>query len=146
MYAAAGHTPCKPPYSVCATADHLVRRVWVWVWYRYAHRPEECASCSSVLHRPLGPSCMRRMLRDNMVSAHVPCACLANELRQETAVELLVVDAEGYDDVALRQYPLRSLPTSRLVFEARHLSIAHSCTVHYTHVVHLPSVHCLTYC
>ena len=36
-------------------------------------------------------------------------------------MELLVVDAEGHDDVALRQFPLRTLPTARLIFEAKHL-------------------------
>ena len=41
------------------------------------------------------------------------------------AVTLLVIDTEGSDLEVLRQWPFESLPTWRVVFEARHMSDQH---------------------
>ena len=55
----------------------------------------------------------------------VPCACLDQELNlpRRQRVDLLFVDAEGYDDSVVRAFPFwRALPT-RIVFEAVHLGL-----------------------
>ena len=87
-----------------------------------------CNLCSKLIGRPLPGDCLRRLVRDHLVSLRVPCLCLpsllprlmANAARQ--AVGLLVIDAEGHDLQVLRQYPFANVPTWRVVYETLHLS------------------------
>lgn len=80
-----------------------------------------CSQCAAKLGHPLPGSCLRNVVRDNIVSNVVPCACLATELRDEQDVALLVIDAEGHDYEVLRQYPFDRIHTARVVFESMHL-------------------------
>lgn len=84
---------------------------------------EGCARCAKALNRPLPDTCMSALLRKNLVSSEVPCACLDDMLRREhRGVSLLLVDAEGNDAAALRQFPLWRLPVARISFEAMHMN------------------------
>jgi hypothetical protein len=89
-----------------------------------------CDLCSRIVGRPLPGDCLRRLVRDHLVSMVVPCLCLgkllprllADPTAHRQAVSLLVVDAESYDLHVLRQYPFETVPTWRVVYETVHLS------------------------
>ena len=49
-------------------------------------RPKRCSSCSKMVGRRLKPTCMREIIRRNLVSERVPCACLKRELAAEREV------------------------------------------------------------
>ena len=84
-------------------------------------QPRTCARCARQLARDLGTDCVaeiRRALR----GVRVPCIEWARELSGESAVQLLLVDAEGHDDEVLEQYPFERVETWRVVFEAARIS------------------------
>ena len=92
----------------------------------FRHTPHACDKCTAALRRtpPLPPSCMQRLVVDNLVSHEVDCLCLPALLRAEAHVSLLLIDAEGRDAAVLDQYPFEALPPDRVAFEAMHLSSA----------------------
>ena len=86
-----------------------------------------CAKCAADLGRPLPPDCVRDVIRANLRSHETRCLCFAEELQllsHERSVTLLTIDAEGADLEVLRQWPFDALPTTRVMFEAAHLSHA----------------------
>ena len=83
-----------------------------------------CAQCSMELNTALPETCVTRAIVDNTRSIAVRCLCAETELRlrpSEPAVNLLVVDTEGFDFRVLAQYPFARLRTYRVIFEAIHL-------------------------
>lgn len=81
----------------------------------------ECTACSARVGRALPPTCMSRVIEANIVQLPARCVCLRRELQHEVHVDLLVVDAEGFDAAVLAQYPFAEVPTSRVIFESFHL-------------------------
>ena len=64
----------------------------------------------------------RALIPDNLASATVKCACFEQLLEGIRAVDLLVIDAEGYDADVLRAFPFARVHTARVIFEPYHLS------------------------
>ena len=74
---------------------------------------------------PLPSTCMKDVVWKNIAAMRAPCASLDQELDvlRRQRVDLLFVDAEGYDDSVVRAFPFwRALPT-RIIFEAVHLCL-----------------------
>lgn len=87
-----------------------------------ANRSDKCNKCARSLRRPLPPTCMSRVISDNLAPLLVPCACLRDELASESTVDLLMVDAEGYDLEVLKTFPFDAVRTRRVVYETLHMS------------------------
>jgi hypothetical protein len=88
---------------------------------------KNCRLCSRTLYdgsRRLPPSCLSRVITDNLRERSVSCACLPRELQGWNSVELLAVDAEGHDDDVLGYYPFDRWPPTRIVFEPKHIGRA----------------------
>lgn len=62
----------------------------------------KCDKCAGKLGKPMPPDCLSQVIQENMVSHVVSCTCLAEELREWTAVTLLMIDTEGYGASVLR--------------------------------------------
>lgn len=95
-----------------------------------AFSPSNCAKCAKALGRPLPPTCMKNLVRDNLKRSEVACGCLSaepahgrdvNRVALPRTVTLLVIDAEGYDGEVLQHYPFRARPPTRVVYESTHL-------------------------
>ena len=81
-----------------------------------------CKQCSAALGHELPPNCLRDVIKDNLVTSTVQCACLRDEVSSFDSVTLLMIDTEGYDFEVLKQYPFDRLMPARVVFESMHLS------------------------
>lgn len=92
----------------------------------FSNRSDDCARCATRLGKTdeLGPDCMRNVVRRNMLATNVTCACLGAALASEPRVQLLVVDAEGFDEQVLLQYPFATerLRPAAVVYESSHLT------------------------
>lgn len=99
---------------------HVLKHDFIFNW-----RPRECETCAARLGLPAGslrPNCMHQVLKHNIELRPVGCACLDRLLTDESSVQLLVVDAEGFDADVLFQYPFGRVRTARVVFEHYHLN------------------------
>jgi hypothetical protein len=85
--------------------------------------PGTCRRCSQTLNHTLPPSCLRHVVWKNTRNTPVPCACLGRLVRNSPPVDLLFVDAEGYDDFVLHEFPLAEQRPTRVVFEGKHLGV-----------------------
>tara|TARA_Y100000741_G_scaffold365242_1_gene361293 strand:+ start:9242 stop:10060 length:819 start_codon:yes stop_codon:yes gene_type:complete len=85
------------------------------------HTPYACKMCSQRLQRKLPSSCLRHVVWKNVKDLHVPCACLKRVVRMNQHIDLLFIDAEGYDDIILREFPFAQQQPTRVVFEPKHL-------------------------
>lgn len=100
-------------------------------WHVISHQrlfksnPRSCARCTTALGRssPLPSNCMRSAVVNNVRRIATRCLCLATELAERaiTHVDLLMVDAEGYDAQTLRAFPFGAVRVDRIVFEATHM-------------------------
>eukprot|EP00308_Calcidiscus_leptoporus_P001326 CAMPEP_0119378932 /NCGR_PEP_ID=MMETSP1334-20130426/50595_1 /TAXON_ID=127549 /ORGANISM="Calcidiscus leptoporus, Strain RCC1130" /LENGTH=311 /DNA_ID=CAMNT_0007398299 /DNA_START=32 /DNA_END=967 /DNA_ORIENTATION=- len=95
-----------------------------------------CVGCSARLNRSYPINCLKFVIKHNIRSRDVRCACFDGDAAPHDeprgAVDvlggvpntsLLVIDAEGHDDEVIAAYPLgrpRARPR-RVIFEAKHL-------------------------
>jgi hypothetical protein len=86
-------------------------------WYT----PHACRMCSQQLQHTLPASCLRHVVWKNVKDLRVPCACLNRIVRVNQPIDLLFVDAEGYDDTILYEFPFAQHQPTRVVFEPKHL-------------------------
>ena len=104
----------------------LSRRFVAGFQQGFRRTPYQCRQCAKRIGRALPETCMRRVIRDNMVSFTVPCASFKNSSHAAafgTPPHVLFVDAEGYDDIILQQYFDEGLEAPPLlVYERSHLS------------------------
>jgi hypothetical protein len=99
---------------------HVLKHSFIFNW-----RPRECETCAARLGLPAGslrPNCMHQVLKHNLELRSVNCVCLDRLLAGEHSVDLLAVDAEGFDADVLTQYPFSRLRTARVVYEYIHLN------------------------
>lgn len=99
---------------------HVLKHNFIFNWRR-----KECEVCAARLGLPAGslrPNCMHHVLKDNLELRPVGCVCLDRLLADESSVELLTIDAEGFDADILFQYPFGRVRTARVVFEDFHLN------------------------
>ena len=66
--------------------------------------------------------CMRNVITKNLKATNVRCFCTTTELGMRH-LSLLMIDAEGYDDAVLHQFPFEAVRPSRILFEAHHLGL-----------------------
>ena len=68
--------------------------------------------------------CMHNVIVKNLKATSVRCLCsldLGILLRRDNRLSLLMIDAEGYDDAVLLQFPFEAVRPARILFEAHHL-------------------------
>ena len=69
--------------------------------------------------------CMHSVITKNLKATSVRCFCTTTELgprlRHGLHLSLLMIDAEGYDDTVLLQFPFAAIRPARILFEAHHL-------------------------
>ena len=69
--------------------------------------------------------CMRNVIIKNIQATNVRCFCTTTELgarlRHGNRLSLLMIDAEGFDDAVLFQFPFEAVRPARVIFEAQHL-------------------------
>ena len=91
----------------------------------FAYGPNQCRRCAQRLERPMPSDCMRRVIINNIKSTNVRCFCTTAELgprlRRGMHLSLLMIDAEGFDDAVLYQFPFEAIRPARVLFEAHHL-------------------------
>jgi hypothetical protein len=91
----------------------------------FAYGPNQCKRCAERLERPMPSNCMRQVITKNIKATGVRCFCTTTELktlrRFGTDLSLLMIDAEGYDDAVLHQFPFEAIRPARILFEANHL-------------------------
>ena len=86
----------------------------------FAYGPTQCRRCSVRLERPMPSDCMRNVIVKNLKATNVRCFCTTTELKAGH-LSLLMIDAEGYDDAVLHQFPFEAIRPARILFEAHHL-------------------------
>tara|TARA_B100000927_G_scaffold194090_1_gene156579 strand:- start:156 stop:515 length:360 start_codon:yes stop_codon:yes gene_type:complete len=67
---------------------------------------------------------MHRIITKNIKTTNVRCFCAATELEKRLRhrrLSLLMIDAEGYDDAVLFQFPFATIRPARILFEPMHL-------------------------
>ena len=93
----------------------------------FAYGPNQCRRCAERLERPMPSNCMRSVIVNNLKATDVRCFCVATELGtrlpRDERLSLLIVDAEGHDDVVLHQFPFATIRPARVLFEAHHLGL-----------------------
>ena len=71
--------------------------------------------------------CMRNVIARNIKATSVRCFCTTTELgarlRDGNRLSLLMIDAEGYDDAVLMQFPFEAIRPARILFEAHHMGM-----------------------
>jgi len=91
----------------------------------FAYGPNQCRRCAARLERPMPSDCMRNVIVKNIKVTNVRCFCTVTDLdprpRRGSRLSLLMVDAEGYDDAVLYQFPFATIRPARVLFEANHL-------------------------
>ena len=129
LAANAGPETCKPR---CEGASHWTSeiasldRTHVTNHNRlFGYGPTQCRRCAERLERPLPNNCMRNVISKNIKVTNVRCFCTLTELnphpRRGDHLSLLMVDAEGFDDSVLYQFPFAIIRPARVLFEANHL-------------------------
>ena len=95
----------------------------------FSYGPNQCKRCAERLGRPMPRDCMKNVVVKNIKATYVRCFCTAVELAPRLrrggrgghgGLSLLVIDAEGHDDLILLQFPFDSVRPARLLFEASH--------------------------
>jgi len=86
----------------------------------FAHGPNQCRRCAARLERPMPSDCMRNVIVRNLKATNVRCFCTTTELGPRH-LSLLMIDAEGFDDAVLFQFPFEAVRPARVIFEAQHL-------------------------
>ena len=91
----------------------------------FAFGPNQCRRCAQRLERPMPSDCMRSVIVRNIKATNVRCFCTTTELgprlRHGNDLSLLMIDAEGFDDAVLLQFPFEAIRPARILFEANHL-------------------------
>jgi hypothetical protein len=91
----------------------------------FAYGPNQCQRCARRLERPMPSNCMRNVIIKNIKVTNVRCFCTTTELgarpRHGNRLSLLMIDAEGFDDAVLFQFPFEAVRPARVIFEAQHL-------------------------
>ena len=105
------------PQIASLSRAHLVRQQ-----VSLKKTPNQCRMCAERLGHPLPPNCLRHVVRFNIKTQEVPCMCLSHLLQGETRLELLVVDAEGFDSHILGAWPFERWRPWRIAFEAANLT------------------------
>jgi hypothetical protein len=105
------------PQIASLSRDHLIYQN-----RNFAYTPRQCKQCSIRFGYNLPKNCLRNVVKRNIKSQNVTCNCIDTLLRGEDKISLLVIDAEGYDDIILRDFPFRKFSPWRISFEASHLS------------------------
>ncbi len=129
LAANAGPEACRPR---CEGASHWTSeiasldRVHVARHNRlFAYGPNQCKRCAERLERPMPSNCMRNVIAKNLKATNVHCFCITTELGalllNGNRLSLLMIDAEGYDDAVLHQFPFEAVRPARILFEASHL-------------------------
>ena len=106
-----------PTVIVSLSKRHLLK-------HQMGYSPTMCTRCSKHLSRPLPPTCLRHAIDANLQASRVACSNVARELPTGRRYpDVLVVDAEGADDIIVRQYFKSGLePPRHLVYEQNHLT------------------------
>ena len=124
LAANAGSEACRPR---CAGASHWTSeiasldRAHLEKHNRFfAYGPNQCRRCAARLERPMPGNCMRNVIAKNIKATNVRCFCTTTELKAGR-LSLLMIDAEGYDDAVLHQFPFEAIRPARILFEAHHL-------------------------
>lgn len=93
----------------------------------FGYGPSQCRRCATRLERPMPNDCMRNVIVKNIKATSVRCFCTTTELealrRHGIDLSLLMIDAEGFDDAVLFQYPFEAIRPARVLFEANHLGL-----------------------
>ena len=90
----------------------------------FGYGPTQCRRCAQRLERPMPSNCMRNVIIKNIKATNVSCFCtldLGSRLRRSIRLSLLMIDAEGFDDTVLHQFPFETVRPARVLFEANHL-------------------------
>ena len=129
LAANAGPEPCRPRCegrshwtSEIASLDraHLAKHNRL-----FGYGPNQCRRCAQRLERPLPNNCMHNVISKNIKATNVRCFCMATELEarlRRNQLSLLMIDAEGYDDAVILQFPFAIVRPARVLFEANHLA------------------------
>ena len=91
----------------------------------FGYGPNQCRRCAQRLERPMPSDCMRNVILKNIKATNVRCFCVATELEarlRRNQLSLLMIDAEGYDDAVVLQFPFAIVRPARILFEANHLA------------------------
>ena len=91
----------------------------------FAYGPNQCRRCAQRLEQPMPNDCMRNVIVKNIKSTSVRCFCTTTELvklLRRGHLSLLMVDAEGFDDAVILQFPFETVRPARILFEANHLA------------------------
>ena len=91
----------------------------------FAYGPNQCRRCAQRLKQPMANDCMRNVIVKNIKSTSVRCFCTTTELvklLRRGHLSLLMVDAEGFDDAVILQFPFETVRPARILFEANHLA------------------------
>ena len=91
----------------------------------FAYGPNQCRRCAQRLEQPMPNDCMRNVIVKNIKSTSVRCFCTTTELvklLRRGHLSLLMVDAEGFDDAVILQFPFKTVRPARILFEANHLA------------------------
>jgi len=91
----------------------------------FAYGANQCKRCAQRLERPMPGNCMRNVITKNLKVTNVRCFCTTTELgprlRRGVRLSLLMIDAEGYDESVLLQFPFEAVRPARILFEANHM-------------------------
>lgn len=87
------------------------------------YTPNACRKCSEIVGRHLPTSCLKHVVWRNVRHMTVDCVNFTRLLHNATKIDLLFIDAEGYDDEVLYSYPFETLKPTRIVFEPKHMSL-----------------------
>lgn len=106
-----------PTVIVSLSKRHLLK-------HQMPYSPTMCARCSKHVGRKLPPTCIRHAVDANLQADRVPCSNVARQMPAGRRYpDVLVVDAEGSDDMIVRQYFESGLePPRHLVYEQNHLT------------------------
>ena len=128
LVANAGRETCMP---YCKNASHWtieiasLNRAHLERHNRlFNYGPGQCRRCAQFLNRPMPSNCMHRIIYKNIKTTDVRCFCAATELEKRLRhrrLSLLVIDAEGYDDAVLFQFPFATIRPARVLFEPTHM-------------------------
>ena len=131
LVANAGPEPCRPR---CEGGNHWTSeiasldRAHVERHNRlFKYGPAQCRNCAALLERPMPSDCMHNVITKNLKTTNVRCFCTTTELgprlRLGLHLSLLMIDAEGFDDSVLFQFPFEGIRPARILFEANHLGL-----------------------
>jgi hypothetical protein len=102
--------------------QHVLKHQAMISYVSERSRNNKCQACAKRINRTLTANCSNNVIVDNLISIPVKCACFEQLLQGISAVDVLMIDAEGYDADVLRAFPFERVRARKVFYEPYHLN------------------------